>query len=220
MSITITIDWPAGSGKGTTAKQLAERLSYKYLDSGSMYRALGIYLSENGADIGHIMAELLEPIEISFNNENHVCINGLDYEWKIRNSLASDLASQLSSQPVVRDFLIPQGQRIIQDDNYILEWRDTGTVWVPNAPIKIYLTADPKARAHRRWMDLQKKWEMISEDAVLEQILERDSRDTTRADGPLRKPEGAYEIDTTHMTIPEQINAIYKIVQEKSKIMK
>ena len=210
--ITITIDWPAGSGKGTTARMLAEKLGYTYLDSGSMYRALGLYISTRCRDITSITPEELAWISITFDSNNHVCINGEEYESKIRTSQVGTFASLLSSQPVVRDFLIPQWQAIIASGNYVLEWRDTGYVWAPHAQVKIYLTADPVARAHRRWLELYAKWEDITEDEVLKQICERDKRDMTRADGPLVKPEGAYEIDTTHLTIPEQVEKIYQIV--------
>ncbi len=213
MPITITIDWPAGSGKWTTARRLAEKLWYKYFDSGALYRALWVYLSEKGENVLNIETELTD-ISLDFSPENHVRINNEDYEWKIRTVEAGTFASQLSSQKYPRELVISSGQKIIQTDNYVLEGRDTGTVWFPDAQVKIYLTADATMRAHRRWMELQAKWEDVSEEEVLKKICERDDRDMTRSDGPLRKPEGAYEIDTTHLTIEEQVERIYDIVQE------
>lgn len=212
--ITITIDWPAGSGKWTTARKLAEKLGFKYFDSGSMYRALGVYLASKNIDVENVEKNHITDIEITFSSENHVQINGEDYESKIRNVEASVYASKLSSQKYPRELVILSGQKIIQWDNYVLEGRDTGTVWFPNAQVKIYLTADATARAHRRWLELKEKWEDVSEEEVLKKICERDDRDMTRADGPLRKPEGAYEIDTTHLTIDEQVDRIHDIVQE------
>lgn len=214
MPITITIDWPAGSGKWTTARLLAEKLGYKYFDSGALYRALWIYLSERNISVENVDESALEGIILDFSPENHVRINGEDYESKIRTVEASVWASKLSSQKYPRELVISSGQKIIQADNYVLEGRDTGTVWFPSAQVKIYLTADATVRAHRRWMELHAKWEDISEEEVLKKICERDDRDMTRADGPLRKPEDAHEIDTTHMTIPEQVERIYEIVQE------
>lgn len=211
---TITIDWPAGSGKGTTAKLLAKKLGFNYLDSGSMYRALGLYISTRCKDILNITQEELGWIEISFNDKNHVCVNGEDYEGKIRTSEIGNFASILSKQPIVRDFLIPQGQEIIKTGNYVLEGRDTGTIWAPDAAVKIFLIADAKVRAHRRWIELQAKNDFTPEDEILSTILERDERDMTRKDGPLIKPEGAHEIDTTHISIEEQVERIYTIVQE------
>jgi cytidylate kinase len=114
----------------------------------------------------------------------------------------------------VRARVIFAGQKILQKNNYVLEWRDTGTIWAPWAQLKVYLTADPVVRAHRRFLDFQKKWDDITEAEVLEQIIARDHRDMTREDGPLVKPEWAYELDTTHMTIPEQVEKIYTLVQE------
>lgn len=212
--ITITIDWPAGSGKGTTAKLLAEKLSFQYLDSGAMYRAVAVFLSEKWIHLESITEEDISWIILDFNENNHVCINGEEYESKIRTAEAGVWASKIASQPVVRSCVISAGQKILEKNNYVLEWRDTGTVWAPWAQLKIYLTADPTVRAHRRFLDLQKSWETISEDEVLQQIIARDYRDMTRSDGPLIKPEWAYELDTTHLTISEQVEKIYTLVQE------
>ncbi len=211
--VTITIDWPSWSGKWTTARLLAEKLWYKYFDSGALYRALWVYLSEKGENLEIIETELT-GINLDFSPENHVKINGSDYESKIRTVVASVWASKLSSQKYPRELVISSGQKIIQSDNYVLEGRDTGTVWFPSAQVKIYLTADATVRAHRRWMELQSKWEDISEEEVYKKICERDDRDMTRADGPLCKPEWSYEIDTTYLSIDEQVNMIYSIVQE------
>ena len=179
-----------------------------------MYRALGVYLNDRNKDVEHINQDDLAGIVITFSSENHVQINGEDYEWKIRNVEASVYASKLSSQKYPRELIISSGQKIIRQDNYVLEWRDTGTVWFPEAQVKIYLTADATARAHRRWLELKETWEYVNEEEVLKKICERDDRDMTRSDGPLRKPDGAYEIDTTHITIDEQVERIYEIVQE------
>lgn len=213
MSITITIDGPAGSGKGTTARKLAEKLGYKYLDSGSMYRALGVFLYTRSVDIENVRSEDVAWIQIDFSVDNHVQINGDDYEWKIRNVDASVYASKLSSQKYPRELVISAGQKIVERDNYVLEGRDTGTIWVPDAQVKIYLTADATVRAHRRWLELQAKWENETEEEVLRKICERDDRDMTRSDGPLRKAEDAHEIDTTDLTIDEQVEKIYQIYQ-------
>jgi len=213
--VTITIDWPAWSGKWTTARKLAEKLGFKYFDSGSMYRALGVYLYNKNIDIENIEKGHVEGIHINFSPENHVQINEEDYEPKIRNVEASVYASQLAAQKIARSFVIACGKNIIERENYILEGRDTGTVWFPEAEVKIYLTADATVRAHRRWLELTEKWEQASEEEILKKICERDDRDMTRADGPLRKPEGAYEIDTTHMSIEEQVEKIYEIVQNQ-----
>lgn len=214
MLTTITIDGPAGSGKWTTARKLAEKLGFKYFDSGSMYRALGVYLVSKSIDIENVRNDDVTGIEITFSSENHVHINGEDYEWKIRNVEASVYASKLSSQKYPRELVIFSGQKIIEKDNYVLEGRDTGTVWFPDAQVKIYLTADATARAHRRWLELKGKWENVSEEEVLKKICERDNLDMTRTDGPLQKAKDAYEIDTTHLTIEEQVDKIYAIVEE------
>jgi len=212
--ITITIDWPAWSGKGTTAKLLAEKLGFKYLDSGSMYRAVAVYLAEKWVDLESVSEKDLLWITLDFDHENHVRINGEEYASKIRTAEAGVGSSMISSQVVARECIIPAGQKILATDNYVLEGRDTGTVWAPWADVKIYLVADPVVRAHRRFLDLQNKGDDFTESEVLKQIVARDYRDMSRKDGPLVKPEWAYEIDTTHITIPEQVEKIYEIVQE------
>lgn len=214
MPITITIDGPAGSGKWTTAKKLAEKLGFRYLDSGSMYRALWLYLSERGKNLDHLKDEDVEGIEISFSQFGAVRINGIEYESSIRTAEVWVYASLIAWQKPARNIVIESGKVILQKDNYVLEGRDTGTVWSPHAQVKIYLTADASIRAHRRWEELQKKWDIITEEEVLKQICERDNRDMTRTVAPLRKPEWAYEIDTTHISIGEQVEQIYTLVQE------
>jgi cytidylate kinase len=212
--ITITIDWPAGSGKGTTAKLLAEKIGFQYLDSGAMYRAVAVYLSVRWIDLQVITEDDMSGITLDFDEQNHICINWEEYESKIRTAEVGVGASKISSQSIVRACVIFAGQKMLEKNNYVLEGRDTGTVWAPWAQLKTFLIADPEVRAHRRFLDLQAKWETISEVEVLEQINERDNRDMTRSDGPLVKPMWAYEIDTTHLTIPEQVEQIYTIVQE------
>jgi len=212
--ITITIDGPAGSGKGTTAKLLAEKLGFNYLDSGAMYRAVAVYLWEQWILLESLEEKNLQNIVLTFDGKNQICINGISYESKIRTPESGVGASMLASQPIVRACVISAGQGILQHGNYVLEWRDTGTIWAPEAQWKFYLTADPVVRAHRRFLDLQKQWDKITEAEVLKQIVARDYRDMTRMDGPLVKPEWAHEIDTTHLTIPEQVEKIHAIVQE------
>lgn len=183
-----------------------------------MYRAVWVYLNERKKDLEHLTDTDVEGIELSFSHFGAVQIHGIDYESRIRTAEAWVYASLISSQKPARIVVIESGKKILQKDNYVLEGRDTGTVWAPNAQVKIYLIADASIRARRRWLELNAKWESISQDEVLKQICERDNRDMTRADGPLRKPEWAYEIDTTSITIEEQVERIYDIVQEQLKI--
>lgn len=179
-----------------------------------MYRAIAVYLCEKWVDLDAVSAANIEWVQIDFNNDHHVCINGEEYESKIRTPDASMWASKIASQGTVRWYVIAAGQLILSSGNYVLEWRDTGTIWSPWAQLKFYLTADPVERAHRRFLDLQKQWEDITEAEVLEQIIARDYRDMNREYGPLLEPEGAHVVDTTHLTIPEQVEKIYTIVQE------
>ncbi len=141
-------------------------------------------------------------------------INGENYAHIIRTPEAGEDASILANKKIVQDYVIESGRTIARSGNYILDGRDTGTTWIPEAKIKFYLTADPEVRAHRRWLDFQQKGKNISETEVLEQILARDHRDMTRPDSPLQKPEWAHEVDTTHLSIDEQVSALYTICQE------
>lgn len=210
----ITLDGPSGSGKWTIAHLLAEKLGFKYLDSGSMYRAVGLYLFEKGVDIEHVQESDIADIHVGFSPDHRVEINGEDYESKIRNVWVSIYASKISAQKCTRELVISAGERIISQWNYVLEWRDTGTVWAPNADVKFYLDADIAVRAHRRWKDLIAQGQSVTEEEVLAKIQERDNRDMTRSDGPLRKPDGAYEIDTTYHPAEHQIEYMYGIIQE------
>ena len=183
-----------------------------------MYRAVAVYLSEKWVNLESVSEKDVAWITIDFDNENHVRINGEEYASKIRTAEAGVGSSVISSQVVARECVIPAGQKILTTDNYVLEGRDTGTVWAPSADVKIYLIADPVVRAHRRFLDLQKKWETITEAEVLKQIVARDYRDMSRKDGPLVKPKWAHEIDTTHITIPEQVEKIYNLCTPQPSI--
>lgn len=207
----ITIDGPAGSWKWTTAKLLAKKINFHYLDSGAMYRAVAVYLSEQWISWNWLKENHLDTIALTFDDENYVCINGIAYESKIRTPEAGIWASQIASQPIARDFIISIGKTIISQNDYVLEWRDTGTIWAPNAELKFYLTADPFVRAHRRFLDLKNQGENITETEVLKQIIARDFRDMSRKDGPLVRPEWAHEIDTTQLTIAKQVERLYLI---------
>lgn len=216
--ITITIDWPAWSGKGTTARLLAEKLGFQVIDTGAIYRAVGAYLTEKWANIDAVNDQDLEKIGAEYRPEEGVFINGKDYTPFIRTPEAGLVASRIWTQLNVRNIVNETARIVLKSNNSVIEWRDMWVVFGDLEPIKIFLTADPVVRAHRRWLELQTKWDMTSEEEILSQILERDHRDMTREISPLFKSPDAIEIDTTHLTIPEQVEKIYEIVQSKLSI--
>lgn len=212
--MVITIDGPASSGKGTTARWLASRLQWLYLDTWALYRAFAYYLNHEGWDFLSFPREVFDSCHISCNDEGFVTINDEVYEPYIRTAQIGQLASEIACRPEIRDFIIQSWRAIIRQHDVVLDGRDTGTVWAPHADIKIYLTASLEVRAHRRWQELHNTWISITESEILQQIHDRDIRDQQREDGPLICPPGAYIIDTTDLTIEEQERALWHIVSE------
>lgn len=212
--INIAIDGPAGSGKGITSKELSHKLKYSYLDTGAMYRAVALYMKQNTITKKIFNTEILNSISLSFNPENEICLNGENVENLIRTPEISELASDFSTIKEVRDFLVQQQQEIVKHKGYIAEGRDIGTRVMPNAELKIYLNASIEVRAERRYQDLKKQGLLFSFEEVEKMIEERDHQDKNREYDPLQKAEGAIEIDTSDLTIEEQIGVIEKLAKK------
>lgn len=210
--INIAIDGPSGSGKGTTSKNLAKKLKFNYLDTGSMYRAIAFYFNQNGIDVNSLQNfdKVLNSIKLDFNSENHIMLNKIDIENLIRTPEMGILASDISKLGPIREFLAKKQKKIVEKGGYIAEGRDIGSVIMPNAELKIYLTATVDARAKRRLLDFQKKGIEISLAEVKKQIIERDKQDMERKLAPLTKLPDAIEVDTSNVTIDEQVEIIYK----------
>ena len=206
--INIAIDGPSGSGKGTTSKILAKKLGYNFLDTGAMYRAIAYYLHTKGILKKDFEESQLRDIKLSFNDENHICLNEIDIEKEIRTPLISQLASDFSTIPQVRQFLVKKQQEIIQHRGYIAEGRDIGSKVMPYAELKIYLDAHVEERAKRRLRDFQNQGLNYSLDDVIEQIEERDRQDMNRQTDPLVKLPDAIVIDTTNLSVEEQVEVI------------
>lgn len=185
------------------------------IDTGAMYRTIALYLENKWVNLDAISKEDMQNVSIDFYPDYSIYLNGEEYTKKIRTPEVGQNASRVATQAVVRNCVNDTIRKMLQNGNYVLEWRDMGRIFSELAQVKIFLTADPKVRAHRRWLELQKKWDITSESDILEQILERDHRDMTREISPLLKSPDAYEIDTTHLTIEEQVEKIYEIVKEK-----
>ena len=215
--INIAIDGPVGSGKGITAKRLAQKLGYKYLDTGAMYRALALFMTEKGVRKENFDVKYLEEININFDENNDVILNGRNVALDIRGPEISMLASDFSVIVEVRKFLTRQQQEIVKVKGYIAEGRDIGTVVIPGCEVKIYLDAKPEIRAQRRLKDYIDKGIKITEEEVLKQTFERDEQDMNKPVGALKKAEDAFLVDNSEMTIDEQVDKIYDIVMEKLK---
>lgn len=214
--IVITIDGTAGSGKSTTAREVARRLGYIYLDTGAMYRAVTLKVLREKVEpddkVG--LAELVKDTEICIDRENRVWLDGEEVTLEIRAPEVDRLVSFISAIPVVRQRLVAIQREIGKDGGLVCEGRDIGTVVFPDAQLKIYMDAGLSERARRRREELSGKKIRISEEEVMQDISSRDEIDSTRSHSPLRIPEGAIFIDTTHLSKEEEIERVLQEVRE------
>ena len=220
MSITIAIDGPSGAGKSTIAKEVAQRLGFTYVDTGAIYRAIGLYVFRRGIDPSDeaSILPLLPQIQISITQEpdgQHIFLGGEDVSGEIRRHEMSHYASAVSAIAKVREFLLDTQRRLAADHNCIMDGRDIGTVVLPDANLKIFLTADPKDRAARRQIQLSEKGIEMPYEQVLSDLIERDQRDSTREAAPLRQAPDALLLDTTGNTKAQSVNLVEKLIREK-----
>jgi cytidylate kinase len=198
--VVIAIDGPAGAGKSTVARAVARALGFTYLDTGAMYRAVGLAKARGHADPAHA--------EIAFDGDR-VLLDGADVTTDIRTPEASDQASRVASDGAVRRAMVARQHELMQEGDWVAEGRDIGTVVAPHAEVKVFLTADPRERARRRADELGANVE-----EVLRDVLERDERDTTRADSPLVKADDAHEVDTTGRPVDDVIAEIVGLAKQ------
>ncbi|MBT3608499.1 MAG: (d)CMP kinase [Candidatus Marinimicrobia bacterium] len=206
----IAIDGPSASGKSTTAKGVAEKLGITHVDTGAMYRAvtLGLKLSEISPDDEAGVCQYLSEIELYFDANNKIHLNGIDVSHEIRSGDISSRVSAVSAIPEVREKMVIIQRRIAGEQNCVLEGRDIGTVVFPNAEFKFFLIADIDVRAKRRLIELEKMGETKSISELIEDIRRRDQLDSSRDHSPLIQADDAIPIDTSQLTINEQIKKI------------
>ncbi len=219
MSFNIAIDGPAGAGKSTIAKQLAKELGYVYVDTGAMYRAMAYYFLTNDIQSDDIEAisKACEAVDVSISYEDGVQVvwlNGENVSGKIRTEEVGKMASATSVYPVVRKKLVQLQQKLAAKTDVIMDGRDIGTVVLPNADVKIYMTADSAVRAKRRFDELTAKGVECDLDEIEKDIIERDYRDMNRETSPLKKADDAVELDTSALDIDGVVNAMKEIIQK------
>lgn len=220
--VSVAIDGPAGAGKSTLARRLAAQLGYIYVDTGAMYRAVGLYALRAGQDPKDNAAVegLLPQISLRLDcpdGEQHIYLNGEDVSSAIRTEQAGMAASAVGANPAVRAFLLETQRQMARTQNVLMDGRDIGTVVLPDAGVKIFLTASPEARAARRWKEYQEKGQQVSYEQVLEDVRQRDYQDTHREAAPLRQAEDAVLLDTSELDFEQSLAAMAAIIAEKTK---
>ncbi len=220
MSINIAIDGPAGAGKSTLARAVAKRLGYIYVDTGALYRAAALYVLERGIDIYDAVAigasVPMMDIEIKYvNGEQKVYLCGENVSGVIRSPEVSKAASAVSAVVAVRSYLFDLQQNLAETENVVMDGRDIGTVVLPNAQVKIFLTASPEERAQRRYKELRDKGVDIDYKVVLRDVNERDYNDSHREVAPLRPADDSVIVDTTGLTLAQSEELLYNTIVEK-----
>lgn len=212
----VTIDGPAGAGKSTSSRELAKRLGFRFLDTGAMYRAVALAAQRCGHDWEQpeALAELAKQLQIELT-DSQVLLNGEDVSRKIRTMEITSLTHFAANNAGVRRHLVQLQRQAAGADNVVTEGRDQGTVVFPHAECKIFLTASPEERARRRLMDLERYGEHVTFEEVLARQIERDERDASRVDGPLRKADDAIEFCTDGLTEEEVVDGLVRIVESR-----
>ena len=222
MGFNIAIDGPAGAGKSTIARRTAQELSFIYVDTGALYRALAVFLVDEGVspEDTEKVKEAVKSVKVSIayeNGEQQVLVNGKNVTDRLRAESVSNMASTISAIPAVRAALLDLQRDLAKAHDVLMDGRDIGTNVLPDAELKIYLTASVETRAERRYRDLQEKGVEKPLSEIKKEIEERDHRDMTRAIAPLKQAEDAVYLDTSHMNIDEVVEAIRKLYRERKK---
>ena len=218
---SIAIDGPSGAGKSTLAKKIASELNFLYVDTGAIYRTVGLYAKKNDVDPhdGPAVTALLDSIQIDMNygedGLQHMFLNGEDVTAAIRQHEISAYASAVSAIPEVRAFLLDMQRSFARTNNVVMDGRDIGTVVLPDAQIKIFLTAEPEERARRRYEELLQRGQQADYETVLKDLVQRDYNDSHRATAPLRQAEDALLLDTTGNTLAQSEELLLTTIKER-----
>lgn len=220
--IVIALDGHSSCGKSTTAKQVAAELGYAYIDTGAMYRAVTLYFLDHHVSLTNPkeVSDALNNIDITFHynpktGRNETYLNGLNVEDEIRKMYISNQVSEVSVVPAVRHAMVAQQQKMGRRRGVVMDGRDIGTAVFPDAEVKIFMTADVDTRAKRRQQELLVKKQLVNLDEIKENLEKRDLIDSTRAESPLRRADDAHLLDTSHMTIDEQVEFVMNKVASK-----
>jgi cytidylate kinase len=218
-NIVIAIDGYSSCGKSTTAKAVAAELGYAYIDTGAMYRGVTLYLLEHGISFEDLprVEEALHQMQITFKRNrrtgrNELCLDGVIREDEIRQMRISNAVSEVSVIAAVRHAMVRQQQRMARKRGVVMDGRDIGTTVFPDAEVKIFMTADVYTRAMRRQVELAGKGEEVSLDDIVQNLQKRDYLDSTRTESPLRRASDAVLLDTSHITIDEQVDFVLERV--------
>lgn len=220
MPIAVALDGPAGAGKSSIAKKAAKALDYIYIDTGALYRTIGLAASRNNVEPkpSQEVEDLLSRIkvELTFNEkgEQIVLLDSEDVSGLIRTPEASMMASKISAIPSVRAYLLDLQRNMAKTHNVIMDGRDIGTVVLPDAQVKIFLTASPEIRAERRYKELLEKGMEVNYDDILKDVVERDYNDTHRETAPLKPAEGCIIVDTTDINFEQSVEKIISVIKE------
>lgn len=219
--ISVAIDGPAGAGKSTIARRLAGELGFRYVDTGAIYRTVAYFMdlwgvSPKDADgVNRYIDELTVGIEYDDEGVQHMLMNGMDVTGDIRTPEISQKASLISAHAVVRDMLLDMQRNMAEEYDVVMDGRDIGSVVLPKATVKIFLTASPEVRAKRRYQELLEKGQKASYEQVLRDVQQRDYQDTHRDIAPLKMCRDSVKVDTSEMDLEQSVAAIRKIVEEK-----
>ena len=218
---SIAIDGPAGAGKSTVARAAAKELNFLYVDTGAIYRTVALAVDRLGIDPGEgeAVARALPALKIRMDHgpsgEQRMFLGEEDVSKAIRENRVSALASKVSALPQVRAFLLAFQRQLARENNVIMDGRDIGTVVLPRAEVKVFLTAAPEARARRRLLELEQRGQQADYETILKEIVQRDKQDRERAAAPLKQAEDAVLLDTTQLNLEQSVEALLKIVRAR-----
>ena len=220
MSVAIALDGPAGAGKSSIAKRAAKALDFIYVDTGALYRTIGLAATRKGVEpkpspeVEKLLSEITVDLTFNDKGEQIVLLDGEDVSGLIRTPEASMMASKISAVPSVRAYLLDLQRNMAKSHNVIMDGRDIGTVVLPDAKVKIFLTASPEARAQRRYKELCEKGMNVKYEDILNDVITRDYNDSHRETAPLKPAEGCVIVDTTELDFEQSVEKIISVIKE------